>query len=403
MINLEFIAKLAHPAETKILLVVMDGLGGMPGGPKGVTELEEAKTPNLDSIAPKSTLGLVDPVAPGITPGSGPGHLGLFGYDPVKYMIGRGVLSAAGLGLEMKPGDVAARINFCTIDAKGLVTDRRAGRIPTETCAALCEKLSREVKIAGVTIVIKPEREHRAAVLFRGPGLNPCVADTDPQREGLAPLEPKAMNKEAEHTQAIVADFLAQARKALATEKPANMILLRGFDSPPTLPQYSDVFKLHAAAIAVYPMYRGLATLVGMTVIPVDGEKIADEVSTVEKAWKDYDFVYLHVKKTDSYGEDGNRDAKIHVIEEFDAQLPRLLALKPDVLVITCDHSTPAGLKAHSWHPAPVILHGPTCRHDGHHRFTEANCARGSLGHFDACGLMPVMLAHALRLDKYGA
>ena len=403
MLPLEFIGKLSRESATKILFCVADGLGGLQGGPKGVTELEQAKTPNLDSVAPGSAMGLIHLVSAGITPGSGPGHLALFGYDPVKYLIGRGVLSAAGLGLEMRAGDVAARINFCTVDAKGLVTDRRAGRIPTETCTALCGKLGAGVKIPGVEVTVKPEREHRAAVLFRGQGLNHAIMDTDPQHEGFVPLEPKALAPEAEKTSGIIREFLAQAARILAPEKPANMVLLRGFDTPPHLPQFKDVFKLKAAAVAVYPMYRGLARLVGMEVVPPRGEAIADEVTTVESIWKDYDFVYLHIKKTDSYGEDGNRDAKVHVIEEFDAQVKRLVALKPDVLIITGDHSTPAALKGHSWHPSPLLLSAATARPDGLPRFTEPNCARGGIGHILGADLMPLALAHALRLDKYGA
>ncbi len=400
--QLEIISELVQPARTKILLCVLDGLGGLPGGSRHVTELEEAYTPSLDAIVPKSALGLIDPVSPGITPGSGPGHLGLFGYDPVTYYIGRGVLSAAGLGLEMQPGDLAARINFCTVDGKGVVTDRRAGRIPTETCVGLCEKLNQAIKLDRVKVIIKPEREHRAAVLFRGKGLRP-VTDTDPQREGVAPLEPKALTRGSEKTVPIVKKFIEKSKRVLKGESPANMLLLRGFDSPPKLPQYADVFKLKAAAVAVYPMYRGIAKLAGMTVVPFDGEAVADEVTAVERIWKDYDFVYLHIKKTDSYGEDGNREGKAHVIEEFDAQLPRLLALKPDVLLVTGDHSTPASLKSHSWHPSPLLLHALTCRPDGHSRFTEMNCAGGGLGRIVAVDLLPLALAHALRLDKYGA
>jgi len=405
MVPLEFVAKLARPNTTKILLVVMDGLGGIPGGPKGLTALDEAKTPNLDGIAPRATLGSIDLVSPGITPGSGPGHFGLFGYDPVKYLIGRGVLSAAGLGLEMQAGDIAARINFCTVDANGVVTDRRAGRIPTEACTKLCEKLNAGLNIPGVTVTVKPEREHRAAALFRGPGLDPGIGDTDPQQEGKKPLEPRctADTPAGHKTEGLIRDFVAQAARILASEKPANMILLRGFDAPPHLPVFPEIFKLKAAAIAVYPMYRGLARLVGMEVIPVEGERNADEVTALERIWKDYDFVYLHVKKTDSYGEDGNRDAKIHVIEEVDSLVPRLMALKPDVLLVTGDHSTPAALKGHSWHPSPLLLLASTGRPDGHPRFTELNCVRGGIGRIAAVDMMPLALAHALRLDKFGA
>lgn len=403
--DLKFLSKLARPADTKILLCVLDGVGGTPGGSRNLTELEEARTPNLDALAPSAALGQMDMVAPGITPGSGPGHFALFGFDPRRYEIGRGVLSAAGLGLAMTASDLAARINFCTVDAKGAVTDRRAGRIPTETCVRLCEKLNKEIdNIDGIPVELKPEREHRAAVMFRGAGLGP-VTDTDPQREGLAPLEPKPLNDTVACRTAVpvVKKFIERVRVALKSESPANMVLLRGFDVPPHLPQYGDVFKLKAAAIAVYPMYRGLAKLVGMSVIEFPGEKVSDEIGMVEKVLKDYDFIFLHVKKTDSYGEDGNRDGKIHVIEEFDAELPRLLKLKPDVLVITGDHSTPAALKSHSWHPSPVLLKAANGRFDGLPRFTELNCARGGLGRFLAKDLMPQALSQALRLDKFGA
>jgi 2,3-bisphosphoglycerate-independent phosphoglycerate mutase len=404
-VSLELIAKLARPAETKILLVVLDGLGGLPG-PDGKTELAAARTPNLDALAPGASLGLIDPVSPGITPGSGPGHLGLFGYDPVTYLIGRGVLSAAGLGLEMNPGDLAARINFCTVDAAGVVTNRRAGRIPTATCVQLCEKLNGAVKIAGVEIQVSPEREHRAAVVFRGRKFSPHLLDTDPQKEGLKPLPVRAARDGAaeRETVAIVSSFVEQAARVLESERPANMLLLRGFDVPPSLPQFADVFKLKGAAIAVYPMYRGIARLVGMSVIEFDGETIEAQVKALEHAWPAHDFVYVHVKKTDAYGEDGNAEAKSRVIEEFDGLLPRLLALEPDVLIVTGDHSTPARLKAHSWHPSPLLLRAPaTARPDGLRRFTEAECARGGLGRIPAVDLMPLALAHALRLDKYGA
>lgn len=404
-VPLEFLAKLARTASTRILLVVLDGLGGLPDD-AGNTELVAAKTPNLDAIAPKASLGQIDPVSPGITPGSGPGHLGLFGYDPIKYLIGRGVLSAAGLGVEMKAGDVAARINFCSVDGAGVVTDRRAGRIPTDLCVKLCAKLNAGLKVAGVEVSITPEMDYRAAVLFRGANLEPAMADTDPQKEGNRPLAPKALKDGAagKNMERILTDLVMQAAAILKDDKPANMILLRGFDQPPALPQFADVYKLKGGAIAVYPMYRGISRLVGMDVVKFEGATVADEITALEKAWKDFDFIYLHVKKTDAYGEDGNHAAKAHVIEEFDAVVPRILALKPDVFMVTGDHSTPARLKSHSWHPSPLLLHAPaTCRPDGLPRFTEPNCTRGGLGRIHATELMPLALAHALRLDKFGA
>lgn len=402
MVELERMRDLIVPAQTKIVMLVMDGLGGLPIEPGGKTELESARKPNLDALAAQSALGLADPVAPGVTPGSGPGHLGIFGYDPLQYEIGRGVLEALGIDFDLGPNDVAARGNFATIDADGKLTDRRAGRIATSTNIELVKRL-RTIKIPGVQIFVETVKEHRFVWVLRGKGLGDALTETDPQRLGVPALPVKALDKKSAKSARVANQFIKQARQLLADQHPANMILLRGFAKKPDWPSYQEAFGLHAAAIAVYPMYRGLGKLLGMQTIPVEGETVGDEFTALEKSWNDFDFFYLHVKKTDSYGEDGNFAGKVHVIEEVDAQLPRLLALKPDVIIVGGDHSTPSLLKSHSWHPVPVMLYSRFARADGIAEYSERACARGSLGRLPAKDLMPMALANAQRLTKFGA
>ncbi len=394
--------ELVVPAQTKIVLIVMDGLGGLPMEPGGKTELESAHKPNLDALAAQSALGLADPVAPGITPGSGPGHLGIFGYDPMVYEIGRGVLEALGIDFELGPNDVAARGNFCTVDAAGNLTDRRAGRIATELNVELVKRL-RTIKLDGVEVFVETVKDYRFVLVLRGAGLGDALSETDPQRLGVPALPVRAHRPESEKTAQRVNQFVAQAQTLLADQHPANMILLRGFAKKPAIPAYQEVFCLRAAAIAVYPMYRGLSKLLGMKTLAAPGEAIADEFTALEKNWNDFDFFYLHVKKTDSAGEDGDFARKARVIEELDAQLPRLMALKPDVVLVGGDHSTPALLKAHSWHPVPVLIHSPFVRADGIAEYGERACARGSLGRLASKELMPIALANAGRLTKFGA
>ena len=400
--DFDFLKNLVVPAQTKIALIVMDGLGGLPLEPSGKTELESARKPNLDALAAQSALGLADPVAPGITPGSGPGHLGIFGYDPMKYEIGRGVLEALGIDFDLGPKDVAARGNFASVDAAGLLTDRRAGRIATEVNQELV-KLLRTIKIPGVEIFVETVKEHRFVFVMRGAGLGDALSETDPQRTGVPALPVKALNPKSRKAAKLVNLFIAKADKLLADKHPANMILLRGFAKHPAIPSYQEVFGLRAAAIAVYPMYRGLAKLLGMKTLSVDGETVADEFTTLEQNWSDFDFFYLHVKKTDSAGEDGDFARKVRVVEEVDALIPRLLALKPDVVLISGDHSTPALLKSHSWHPVPVLLYSKVVRADGIAEFGERACARGGLGHLRSQELMPIVLSNAQRLTKFGA
>ncbi len=399
----DLLRQLREPNTTKIVMLVADGLGGLPIEPGGKTELETARTPNLDKLATEGTVGLSLPVAPGITPGSGPGHLGLFGFDPLKHDIGRGVLEALGIGVEVGPNDVAIRGNFCTIDAEGRVSDRRAGRIPTETCEKLVAKLRQGVKVEGVETLIEPVREYRLVVRFRGEGLGDDVSDTDPLATGLPTLEPVAHSQGSERTAKIAAEFLRQAKQVLKDEHPANFLMMRGFAKFPRIATMEEAYGLKAVAIAVYPMYRGLARLVGMTVAE-PGKTLSDQIEVARTNWPRFDFFFLHYKYTDSTGEDGNFAKKVEMIEALDAELPKLLALKPDVLIVTGDHSTPSRMKSHSFHPVPTLLWAPaTTRPDLVTTFGERPCLSGGLGQFLAKDLMPLALAHALRLQKFGA
>jgi 2,3-bisphosphoglycerate-independent phosphoglycerate mutase len=387
--------------SSKIVMLVADGLGGLPLEPGGPTELEAAKTPNLDKLAKKGVLGSMIPIKPGITPGSGPGHLGLFGYDPLKYVIGRGVLEATGVGFGVGPDDVAIRCNFCTLDAQGRITDRRAGRISSEESAPLAITL-RQISIPGVEVFVEPVKEHRFVVVFRGEGLGGNVEDTDPQKTGVPPLAPEAMEPGSQRTAEVAMDFIKQAQRLLAGQPKANGLTMRGFSKKPDLPSYEDVYGLKAAAIAVYPMYKGLAQLVGMQLVGKPSS-LKEEVDVLEQNWDKYDFFFLHFKYTDSRGEDGDFPAKVKMIEEFDAIVPRVEALKPDVLIVTGDHSTPAAMKGHSWHPVPTLLAASTARTDACETFGEKAALTGGLGHFEAVYLMPLALAHAGRLEKFGA
>lgn len=387
--------------NSKIVLYVGDGLGGLPQQPGGLTELETAQTPNLDALAKIGICGGSIPVLPGTSPGSGPGHLGLFGYDPLKFLIGRGALEATGIGFELQEGDVAIRANFCTIDGDGNIADRRAGRIATDDSAPLARKL-REVKIPGVQIFVEPVKEHRFVIVFRGEGLGGHVHDTDPQRTGVPPLDPVAAAPDSEKTAEVCRQFVKQARELLQGQPKANGLTLRGVSGKPALPSYEEVYGLKAAAIAVYPMYKGLARLVGMDIVG-QAQTLDEQMAVLEQNWNKYDFFFIHFKYTDSTGEDGNFDAKVKKTEEFDGAVPRIMALRPDVLIVTGDHSTPSMLASHSWHPVPTLLVAKNCRTDPCQKFGESECLRGGLGQFEAKYLMSLALANAGRLGKYGA
>ncbi|MEQ8847958.1 2,3-bisphosphoglycerate-independent phosphoglycerate mutase [Botrimarina sp.] len=398
----KLIAPLLQKNDTKIVLYVGDGLGGLPQEPGGKTELETANTPNLDKLAREGVLGSSIPVAPGISPGSGPGHLGLFGYDPVEYLIGRGALEATGIGFKLEEGDVAIRANFCTVDSDGNITDRRAGRIPSEESKPLVERLAKEVSIDGVEVIVKPVKEHRFVVVFRGPDLGGEVEDTDPQRTGVPPLKAEAREPGSEKTARVCDEFVKQVRQLLSHEEKANCCTLRGITGKPSIPSFEEVYGLHAAAIAVYPMYKGLASLVGMDIVG-DAQSLDEQVALMKENWDKYDFFFIHFKYTDSTGEDGDFDAKVRRTEEYDAAVPAIMDMHPDVFIATGDHSTPSMLSSHSWHAVPTLLWAKNCRSDGAESFGERQCLTGGLGQFEAKHLMTLALANAGRLTKFGA
>jgi 2,3-bisphosphoglycerate-independent phosphoglycerate mutase len=399
----DYIPPLLRSSQSKIVLLVMDGLGGLPIEPGGPTELEAANTPNLDRLAAEGILGQTIPIRPGITPGSGPAHLALFGYDPIKYEIGRGVLEAVGVGLQVRRGDVAARGNFATLDEAGNIVDRRAGRIPSEESAPLVERL-KQISLPGVETEVRQVKEYRFAVVMRGENLNGDIDDTDPQQTSVPPLPAVARTPAAEPTAELFNQWIAKACEVLADNPKANGLTLRGFATDPNLPSFQDSYGLNPACVSVYPMYRGVSQLVGMEVVQFSGETPEDEFAALARAWGEHDFFFVHVKKTDSKGEDGDFAGKAHVIEGVDAALPLLLELNPDVLIVTGDHSTPARLRTHSWHPVPFLLWAPaTIRPDDQNSFGERACARGGLGNFSALDTIPLALAHAGRLEKFGA
>ncbi|MCF7764745.1 MAG: 2,3-bisphosphoglycerate-independent phosphoglycerate mutase [Verrucomicrobia bacterium] len=400
-------SELTLPTKAKLVLLVLDGLGDLATPEQSyLTPLEAARTPNLDQLSKGAAQGRMQPVAPGITPGSGPGHLALFGYDPLDYQVGRGVIEALGLGVELQPGDVAARANFCTLDKAGIVTDRRAGRIETEVCEELCALLSSKIKtVAGAKVTIQAGKGHRFVVIFRGTGLEGPLTDADPHREGLpipkvAPVDPKSAK--AKKAAKLVEEFYKVALPLLAKKTPANGFLMRGIAHQPEIPLFEDRYRLKPACIAVYPMYKGLAQLVGMT--RLDGcQTIADQFDRYLAEYDNYDYFFIHFKATDMYGEDGNFDAKRKAIEELDAALPILMRRRPDVLAITGDHSTPCALQGHSWHPQPVLLSSSVSGSDKLERFTETGANQGSLGLFEAKYLIRFMQANARMFDKFGA
>ena len=402
MERLDILKGLAVENGTKIVLLVMDGLGGLPG-PGGETELEAASTPNLDLLASRSDTGLLEMVDTGITPGSGPGHLGLFGYDPLKYQIGRGILEAIGVGAEVNPGEICARGNLCTWGEGDLVLDRRAGRVDTETSSRIVRKLSEKIRsIDGYGVRFYPGIEHRFVVVLSGEDLNDQVSDADPQVDGRPMAWSRPLAPGAEKTALLINDLIRKVRETLSDELKANGCLLRGVSGTPGIPLMPDLYRFRPAAIATYPMYKGLARIVGMEILPA-GKTIEGLFQALRANWAAFDFFFVHVKYTDSRGEDGDFDSKREVIERVDSLVPEVLDLGPDVLAVTGDHSTPSIMASHSWHPSPFLLASSLVRPDGSTSFGERNCARGSLGIIPAHKLMGLLLAHAGRLSKYGA
>src|SRR5687767_4576820 len=398
---LEVIQPLVVSNETKIVMLSLDGLGGLPRPETGKSELETARIPNLSALASEAACGLVRHVAPGITPGSGPGHLGLFGYDALQYQVGRGVLESLGIEFDLRAGDVAARGNFCTVDAQGLITDRRAGRISTEASVKLVDRL-RGIRLAGAEVFVEPVKEHRFVLVLREPRLSGRLSETDPQALGKPPLPVRSLTAEATLTAELVNTYIVEASRLLHDAHPANMILLGGFDQLPDLPRFPSVYGLRASVIAVYPMSRGQSKMVGMDVLKTGGT-YADEIATLREHWEAYDFFFVHYKDTDNAGEDGDFAGKVAALERFDGFLPEVRALGPDVLVISGDHATPSVLAAHGWQPVPALLWSRYCGADPVSTFTERACAGGTLGVLPAHHLMPIVMANALRLTKFGA
>ena len=401
MTQQDLIAQVAQSTPSKIIFLVIDGLGGLPHPDTGKSELETAHTPNLDRLAARAMCGLTDPVAPGITPGSGPGHLALFGYDPVRSLIKRGVLEAAGIGLNLGPDDLAVRGNFCTVDKNGVITHRRAGRLPTEESRGLCRKLDR-IQVPGAEIEVHPVESHRFVIIFKGRGLSDELADTDQQVTGVTPPPVKALTQDAVASAAMVNEFVEKARGVLGHQPKANMITLRGFSKLPDLAPMNQVYKLNPVALATYPMYRGLARLLGMKYLDT-GPTFEDQVNDLVSNYDDYDFFFIHFKGADTAGEDGDFQAKVQALEEVDCPIGRLMELEPEVFVVAGDHSTPAILGNHSWHPVPFLMQCEWSRKDSVTEFTELACAGGVLGRFPAREVMPLALAHAGKLTKYGA
>ena len=400
MIDVEELRDCYTKTSTKMVLLVADGLGGLANPDTGKSELETANIPNLDALAQKSACGVTTPVLPGVTPGSGPGHLALFGYDPLKHQIGRGALEALGIEVDLQPGDVATRGNFCLVDGEGLLVDRRAGRIPTEFSAPICERLDR-IQIPGVQLDVFSVQDYRFVLRLRGEGLSELVTETDPQVTGAKALEVKAIKPEAQKTADIVNEFVKQAAQLMAEEERANMLLLRGFAQLPSLPAMGEVYRLDPAAIAAYPMYRGLATVAGMNVIPT-GKNFAAEMDTLRANWDKHDFFFIHYKPADAAGENGDFDAKVRCLEELDPFIPDILELGPDVLMVAGDHSTPAIMAAHSWHPVPFMLHSKLTKGEGVPTFDERACALGSIGSIPATSVMVMGLSHAGKMTKFG-
>ena len=400
MIDIEELRDCYINTPSKIVLLVVDGLGGLAHPDTGKSELETANIPNLDALAQQSACGMTTPVLPGVAPGSGPGHLALFGYDPLKHMIGRGALEALGIDVELQPGDVAARGNFCKVDADGLLVDRRAGRIPTELSTPICERLDR-IEIAGVQVDVFPVQDYRFVLRLRGEGLSEAVTETDPQREGVAALPVRALNPGAERTAEVVNAFVAEAARLMSEEERANMLLLRGFAQMPSLPPMGEVYRMDPAAIAAYPMYRGLATVAGMRVIPT-GRHFADEVETLRQSFDSHDFFFIHYKPADAAGEDGDFDGKVQRLEELDPLIPAIRDLEPDVLMVAGDHATPAITAGHSWHPVPFLLNSRLTRGEGVPAFNERECRMGSIGSIPATNVMLLGMSHAGKMAKYG-
>ena len=399
MLDIKNFQTLTRYTDSKILLLVIDGLGGLPHNQTSKTELESANIPNLDKLTQESTTGIATPIQPGITPGSGPGHMSLFGYNPIKYVIGRGVLEAIGSGIKLSKKDIAVRGNFCTIDNQGVITDRRAGRISDSDASKLIQSLS-QIKVDGAHITIKHLKNHRFVLVLSGSDLNTDITPTDPLLNNLPINQASSNSPQSRKTATIINKFTQLSLDILKNETLANGIILRGFSQNLSVPKISDVYHINPIGISLYPAYRGIATMLGMKVTN-QGVDFSDLIKIVRNNFNDFNFFYLHYKDTDSAGEDGDFDKKVFSLEKLDTFIPELRSIGFDVFTITGDHSTPSILSSHSWHPVPILINSNIPTSDESIHFTELECKNGDIGRIHATDIMPLTLAYAKKLIKF--
>ena len=404
----------------KVVLVIIDGLGDRPISElKDQTPLEAANTPNLDYFATNGITGIMNAIDVGIRPGSDTSHLAIFGYDPETHYTGRGIFEAAGIGMELKKGDIALRGNFATVTEDLIIVDRRAGRI--ENVSKLADALN-GMKIDGVRFFVKAGVMHRAGVVLRGSNLSHMVSDNDPHEVGVKVKQVKALDntEEAKFTASVINKFLEEAHKILKEHEvnkkrrkerllEANYILLRGASKLTHFEPFEKKYKLKACCIAGAGLYKGIAKVLGMDVLQVKGATgtantdINAKFIAAKKALAKYDFVFVHIKYADNYAEDGNVFGKLKFIEKIDDALIHLIGIKDTLIVITADHSTPCKLKAHSGDPVPIVMFGEGVRTDKVKEFNERSCMQGGLGRIKGKDLMNEILNLIGKAKLYGA
>ncbi|MFB6490483.1 MAG: 2,3-bisphosphoglycerate-independent phosphoglycerate mutase [Thermoproteus sp. AZ2] len=407
-----------------VLWILFDGGGDRPRN--GVTPFFIALKPVIDRLASLGSCGIMDPISPGVRPGSDTSHLALFGYDPYRYYTGRGAFEALGAGVELRPGDVAFRTNLATIDAKGIVVDRRAGRYvaPEEAreVEAIMAKIGEEVERRfGVSVVYKSTVEHRGVLVLRGP-VSHKVSDTDPHKVGepLAPAKPLDGGKEAQTTAEVVNEITrlfveyskgleANKRRSERNEPLINAILIRGGGYMPAIEPLAQRYRVRAAAIAGVALIRGVAKSVGMDVYAAEGlggtkfDKFEAAVRLAIDLMKRYDLVFLHVKGTDSASHDGDFKGKVSVVERLDEALrPYAEILEENYVVVTSDHATPVAVMEHTGEPVPIMLYGPDVVRDDVTRFSELTCWRGALGRIRGIDVMPTLASYLGVSEKFG-
>ncbi len=398
----------------KGILIVCDGLGDLRE--KGKTPLQAAKTPNMDRLAEHGACGLMHTIGRGIIPGSDTAHLQLFGYSTEKYYTGRGTFEALGVGIELEEGDVAFRCNFATVDEKMKILDRRAGRISTSFAKKL-EQDFQNIEIDGAKVIFKASVEHRGALVLRGKGLSHKVGDTDPHSlTRLLVSKPLEGTPEAKKTAKILNEFTKLSHEKLNSnplnegrELPANILLSRGPGIFSKAPPMEEKFGIRSACVAGGALYKGVAKFVGMDILKVKGATGAKDTDlnskadAVVSALNEYDFVFLHIKATDSFSHDGDFGGKKKFIEKIDSEvLPKLMETGANIM-ITGDHTTPCRIGDHSSHPTPFLMNGELVRHDDIKKFDEFSCANGSLGHLFGKDVMNMMVSLMGKAHIYGA